>query len=139
MDPIASLAASTVTILAPYLAEAGHEFAKEGGKAVAVKIEALYQMLKKRFKKKSSAKEALADLEADPKSQDAQASLRLQIAKQLKDDPAFADSLRDMLKEIDEDQSSRSFITQVYGGEVGEIVNAGNIGTLTINKSPRKK
>ncbi len=51
MDPIASLAASVVAVLSPYLAKAGEEFAKEAGKAAANKFGALYQFLKTSFKR----------------------------------------------------------------------------------------
>ena len=138
MDPITSLAASAVAILAPYLVEAGHEFAKETGKAAGGKIGALYTALKNRFKRKSSGKEALSELEAHPDNEDARAALRLQLTKQLMADKTFADSLRKILAEIDQDKASQSFLTQVYGGEVGQIINADHIGTITYGKESKK-
>ena len=139
MDPITSLAASAVAALAPYLAEVGKEFAKETGKAAASKIGVLYQALKTRLKKKPTVKEALADLEANPSNEDAKAALRLQLTKQMNADPTFRDTLRKLLDEIKQDKDSISFLTQVYGGEVGQIINAYHINEIKINKGSRKK
>src|SRR5260221_7720041 len=93
MDPvtIGALASSIVGVLAPYLAKAGEEFAKEAGKTTAGKISGLYQAIKTRFEGRPAAIEALADIEAAPNDQDARAALRQQLKKQLADDPAFAD------------------------------------------------
>jgi hypothetical protein len=139
MDPIASLAASAVAVLSPYLAKAGEEFAKEAGKAAANKFGALYQFLKTRFKKKPAAKEALADLEANPENEDAKAALRRQLTKQMNADKAFIDALRKMLDEIDQDDESHTFLTQVYGGEVGQIINAHHIESITYKKDSKPK
>lgn len=139
MDPITSLAASAVAIIAPYLAAAGQEFAKEAGKVAAGKIDALYNSLKNRFKKKSSGKEALSDLEANPDNEDAKAALRLQLVKQLTADKEFESSLRKLVEEIGQDQASQSFLTNVYGGEVGQIINASHIGSITFGKETKPK
>jgi hypothetical protein len=128
MDPNIPLAASAVAVLAPYLAKAGDEFGKETGKAIASKIGALYQALKTRFENKPTAREALADLEANPGNEDAKAALRLQLRKQMNADPTLVDTLRQLLGEIDQDQGSISFLTQVYGGQVTSI---GQIGTTS--------
>ena len=139
MDPITSLAASAVAVLSPYLAKAGEEFAKEAGKAAANKFGALYQFLKTRFKKIPVAKEALADLEANPENEDAKAALRRQLTKQMNADKAFIDALRKMLDEIDQDDRSHTFLTQVYGGEVGQIINAHYIESIKYKKDSKPK
>jgi hypothetical protein len=132
MDPIATLAASAVAALTPYLAKAGEEFAKEAGKAAVAKFSALYQVLKDRFKNKPTAKEALVDLETNPNDEDAQAALRLQLKKQLTADPSFVEALQKLVNDIKEDKETFSFLTQVYGGKVGDIFNIGKVGTLNI-------
>ena len=132
---ISTLASSVVAVLAPYLAKAGEEFAKEVGKAASSKIGALYQMLKTRFKGQPAAAEALADIEAMPDNEDTRTALRLQLKKQMTTDPAFADMLRQLLDEIGHDQQATTFLTQIYGGKVGEIINIDKLeGGLTINK-----
>ena len=132
---IASLAGSVVAVLAPYLAKAGEEIAKEAGKATANKVGLLYQTLKDRFKTRSSAKEALADLEAQPNDPDVQAALRIQLKKQMTKDQTLVDQLQQLLSEIKQDQETYSFLTQVYGGNVDSILNIGELkGNLTIDK-----
>lgn len=135
MDPttIGVLASSVVTVLAPYLAKAGEEFAKEAGKTAGAKIGALYQAIKARFQDRPAAAEALADVEAMPDDGDAQAALRLQLKKQMGSEPAFADTLRQLLEEIGQDEQTATFLTQVYGGEVGKIINIGRADEVLID------
>jgi len=130
---ITSLAASAVATLAPYLAKAGEEFAKEAGKAALGKIDALYDFLKKRFQDRPNAKGALGDLKANPDDEDAQAALRVQIKKLMKADPTIVKTIQQMLSEIKQDKGSVSFLTQVYGGNVDKLINIGAAGTVNIN------
>jgi hypothetical protein len=139
MDPVTSLAATAVAVLAPYLAMAGGEFAKETGKAAVTKIGPLYKALKARFEHKPAAQEALVDLEANPMDADAQTALTLQLKKQIKADTELAQTVRKLLDEIDQDRETTSFLTQVYGGEVGQIINARRIGTIKHIKEPKPK
>lgn len=137
MDPSGSLAASVVAVLSPYLAKAGEEFAKVAGAAAANKFGALYQFLKTRFKKKPAAKEALVDLEANPENEDAKAALRRQLTKQMDADNTFIETLQKLLDEIDQDKESHTFLTQVYGGEVDQIINAHHIETINYKKDSK--
>lgn len=134
MDPtiISALASGVVAALAPYLAKAGEEFAKEVGKTAGGKMGALYQAVKARFQGHPSAAEALADVEATPDDKDAQAALRLQLKKQMSADLTWADTLRQLLEEIGQDEQTATFLTQVYGGEVGKIINIGQAGEVLI-------
>jgi hypothetical protein len=136
MDPISTLATSAVAILAPYLAQAGTELSKEIGKATLGKIGVLYETLNARFKKRSGAKEALKDLETEPNNQDVQAALRRQLTKEMNVDQTLVDTLQKLVDEINRDQPSRTFLTQVYGGEVGQIINAHRIDKITYNRNP---
>jgi len=133
MDPISSLASVVVAALAPYLAKAGEEFSKEAGKAASRKIGDLYAALARHFQKKPTAAGALADLKATPNDEDAQAALRLQLKKQMKADPAFADELRQILDQVGQDGQGASFLTQVYGGKVGKIINIDQADEITID------
>jgi class 3 adenylate cyclase len=134
MDPatIGALASGVVAVLAPYLAKAGEEFAKEVGKTASSKMGALYQAVKARLHGHPAAAKALADLEVTPDDEDAQAALRLQLKKQMEADGAFADTLRRLLEEIGRDEQTATFLTQVYGGEVGKIINIGQAGEVLI-------
>jgi hypothetical protein len=138
MDPVTALAATAVAALAPYLAKAGEKFAEEAGKAAAGKLGALYQFLKERFEKKPDIQPVFQYLEANPKSEDAQAAMRVQLVMQLMKDKEFEESLQKMVDEIKQDPASQSFITNVYGGEVGQIVNAGSIDTITYSREAKK-
>lgn len=132
---IGALASAVVSILAPYLAKAGEEFAKEVGKSASEKMGAVYEMVKTRFKRRPAAAEALADFEASPEDNDTQAALRLQLKKEMDNDPEFGDELRDQVDKVSHDEQAATFLTQVYGGEVGEIFNIDKLeGGLRIDK-----
>jgi len=133
MDPISVLASSVVSVLSPYLIKAGESLAEEAGKIIGNKIGGLYQFLKERLDNKPSAKEALADLEAKPDDEDAQAALRQQLKKQMNADPSLVDELRKLVNNVKEDKETFSFLTQVYGGKVGDIFNIGKVDTLNIH------
>lgn len=139
MDPVTSLAATAVAVLAPYLARVGEELAKETGKAAATRIGPLYKALKARFQSKPAAQEALADLESNPTDEDAQTALRLQLQKQMKADSELTETVRKLLEEINQDKETTSFLTQVYGGNVGQIINARHIGTIKYTREPKPK
>ena len=129
---IGTLAASIVAVLAPYLAKAGEEFAKEAGKIASTKITAIYQIIKDRFHNQPVTSAALAELEAAPDDVDAQAALRLQLKKQMEADPTFADSLHQLLRDMGQDKQAAGFLTQVYGN-VGKIINIGEAREIFID------
>lgn len=139
MESVTSLAATAVAVLVPYLANAGEELTKETVKAAAAKIGPLYKALKARFQNRPAAQEALADMESSPMDEDAQTALNLQLKKQMKADSELAETVRKLLEEIDQDKETTSFLTQVYGGEVGQIINARHIGTITGGTKPKAK
>ncbi len=96
MDPT-TLAATAVTLLSPYLAEAGKTAAKKIGESVGDAVPKLYQAIKSRFAKKPTAAEALADLEKTPTDEDLQAAVRVQLKKVLAEDTPFAEQLQRLL------------------------------------------
>ena len=137
MESISSLAAGIVAVLAPYLAKGAEEIAKGAGKAAAGKLGELHRVLKARLQKEPVANKALADLEAQPKKKSARAALERELTAQLSSDPAFEETLRGLFSEIRQDAGLRSFLTQIYGGSVGEIINVHTLeGGITINKRP---
>ncbi len=136
---INALASNVVAVLAPYLAKAGEELAKQAGKAALDKIAVLYQAIRTRLKDQPAAAEALGDLEAAPDDEDARAALRHQLKKQLSADPGFTDTLRKMLDEIGQDKQAVTFLTQVYGGEVGQIFNVDKVDKLDARFTAHKE
>ncbi|MDY6874948.1 MAG: hypothetical protein SWK90_01910 [Chloroflexota bacterium] len=97
MDP-ATLAATAVTLLSPYLAEAGKTAAKKIGESVGDAVPKLYQAIKSRFAQQPAAAEALADLEKTPTDKDTQAAARVQLKKILTEDASFAEQLGQLLE-----------------------------------------
>jgi hypothetical protein len=102
IDPqIASIAATAVTALVPFLKTGATELAKKLGSSAGERLTALYDRVKARLS--STGREALADLEQAPDHADSQAALRQQLSKQLAADP----SLHAVLAELVEALQSR--------------------------------
>jgi len=133
MDPISALAASTVAVLAPYLAAAGQEFAKEAGKVAVGKIGALYNTLKARFGNKPSVNKALTALESKPGDTKAQAALQRQLKNEMKNDKDLVATLEKFLAEIKQDKSLVNFINDFQGAQIDKVIQMGDVDNLTIN------
>lgn len=97
MDP-ATVAASVVSILAPYFADAGKEVLKAGGEAGLQKVKTLLGWLKQRFADDPSAAKDLARFEQNPQA--FTPSLQATIEERLRDDPAFAAEIRERIAEL---------------------------------------
>jgi hypothetical protein len=130
---ITALAAAIVAALTPFLAKAGEEFAKEAGKAAVDRISELYTLLQKRFQKKPAAAEALQDMHDKPQDPDTQAALRKQLVKQIETDPELKNVLLATIQQIKQDPQAATFVTQVFGGEVGKIINIGSADKVDID------
>ena len=120
------LAASAVSLLAPYLAKAGESASTKAG-------EGIYQYLKARFEKKPSANEALDDLEKKPTNVDRQAAVRVQLEKLLEADQAFAVELQQMLQSLSPSPNNSTIITQTandHAVQIGQMLHGG----VTTNK-----
>src|SRR5438552_17706245 len=91
------LAAAAVSLLAPYLAEAGKEAAKTVGKETAgTGLKLLGWMSEKMT---GRAQEALSELEEKPDSQLNRDDLRTQLAKLLEKQPELVPQLQELLSE----------------------------------------
>ena len=112
------LAAAAVTLLSPYLMEAGKEAAKTLGKETAgASVKLLGWM---REKLTGRAKEALTELEEKPDSQLNQGDLRTQLAKLLEKQPDLLPQLQELLSEA---QTQGDVMTQNVGagGKASQI------------------
>ena len=78
-------------------------------------------------------------MEVNPDNEDAIGALRLQLTKQMKADKTLIDTVRKILDEIEQDKALQTFLTQVYGGEVGQIINAHHIDMITYKKELEAK
>lgn len=103
---IALLAKDAVTLLAPalpYLVTAGNKAVEEVGKKIGGDAldyaKTLWAKLRPKAEAKPALLEAIKDAAAAPKDEDAQAQLRVQLKKLLKDDARFASELESILGE----------------------------------------
>jgi hypothetical protein len=101
MDP-ATIAASVVALLAPYLKKAAEEFAGEGGKGAATfvqeKAKALWQRLRAGFAGDAPAVETLDRFAADPDAH--KDEVEAQVAGKLAHDRPLQDELAAALAEV---------------------------------------
>lgn len=138
---ISVLAGAVIALLSPYFAKAGEETAKQAGAAAWKKMAEIHQLIKARFKKEgkkegfTSPAQALEQFEQSPETR--KGAMQDALVEVLGKDPGLATTLFTMLKEIE--TAAPSFVTQVLGGEVGQIINAGTIeGGIHIGKLPKR-
>jgi hypothetical protein len=123
-----------VAILAPYFAEAGKTAAVKAGDAAVDGIRALASMIRRKFEDDGDdyAKETLSRLENKPDDQGRQAALQGVIAEKAEADPAFAAEVERLVQEATNGKPLNQFLTQVFGGEVRNIVNIGTADQVDI-------
>ncbi len=127
---LVTLATEVVAWLTPYLADAGHAAAKEGGKKLLAALE-------RKFKGKPAAEEALQDVREFPTDEDAQAALRQQLKKALRTDPIFRDELAALWRSVSIQgdgniAGNRNTVARDHSVAVGGNVN----GDININTAP---
>jgi hypothetical protein len=135
MDTIPALAATTVATLAPYLTEAGKEFAKTIGKSAVDKIGVLYQALTNHFRNNNSGQKALADLRSQPEKADVRSILQDELTEQMNSDPTFKNILRKLLDAIDQDDEAMAFLRQIYGSQVKSVSQIVGSGMIAVTGS----
>jgi len=134
MDPI-TIASSAIALLTPYLAKAGEEVSKKAVSAAWEKVTEIHKAIKDRLaqEKDKYPKETLKRYEKEPAKR--KQAMQETLAEILEKDPAFAKKLVIMLKDADKAGAGTVFNTNVFGGEVGEIINIETLQQgLTINK-----
>jgi hypothetical protein len=121
MDAVAPLAGQIVQILTPflpYLLKVGEGLGTRAAQQMEDKgwdlASKLWGRLGAKLDDRPSAKEAAADLAAQPTDEDAQAALRVQIKKLLTDEPQLQHELEALLKEA---QGSGSTTTVTASGD----------------------
>jgi hypothetical protein len=97
MDP-ATIGTAVVTILSPYVADAGKELVKAAGEVGLEKARGLMAWLKQQFAGDPVAASDLSRFEQDPKV--FAPSLQTTIEKKVTDDPAFSAAITDRVKEL---------------------------------------
>jgi hypothetical protein len=130
------IAASVVALLSPYLAQAGGALALKAGEGVAVLVGDLYDLVREKFNDDpdGAGRRALYDLEKQPSDQSKQRALEGVLAGKANADPEFLGELSAALQRITHGEPvDQQFLTQVYGGEVGKIINIGRADTVNID------
>jgi hypothetical protein len=131
MDPVSA----AIVLLAPYLAKAGASFASKAGEAAFEATRSLLDRIRRKFDDDGDnyARTTLARLEEKPDDEGRQGALKSVLEEKAQADPAFAGDLERLVQSTVGNQAVSSFVTQVYGGEVGKIVNIANAGVVEIN------
>jgi hypothetical protein len=97
MDPV-TIGTAVVTILSPYVADAGKELVKAAGEVGLEKARGLMTWLKQQFATDSVASSDLSRFEQNPKV--FAPSLQATIEKKATDDPAFSAAIADRVAEL---------------------------------------
>lgn len=128
---------AVVAVLSPYLALAAGLIARKVGEGAATLMgEELYGVVRRKLDADPDAavRDALRDLEEKPADESAQRALAKVVADKATADREFAEELAEALRRITHGQPvSQGFLTQIYGGEVGKIVNIAEADQITIN------
>jgi len=126
---VAATATALLTPLLPYLVKAGEKAAEEAGKkfgaAAWEKAEALYKAIREKFAGDAYAEETLKRAAEKPDSEGRRAALAEVLTEKAKSDSRFGQQLARLTQVAVQEQGIVNFLTQVYGGEVGKIVNIG--------------
>lgn len=125
------IATSVVSLLAPYLAKISEGAAQKAGESAWEKTKAIYQAIVSKFNKDEYAKQTLKRLEEKPETESRQRALVDVLAEKAEADSEFAEELNRLMKDTTQGQELSQFLTQVYGGEVKNIVNMGNAENIT--------
>ncbi len=122
-----------MALLAPYLATFGQAAASKAGEAAFVGAKALLDLIRRRLSQDEYGSQTLARLEQKPEDRSRQVALEGLLAERVRDDPEFAREIRRVVHQTTGDRPVGQFLTEVYGGEVGKIVNIGSAGTVNID------
>lgn len=128
IDP-ASLTASAVAILSPYLATLGGEAVKAGGEAVVAGGRRLSGWLKEKLTGKAA--DALAEVEKAPADADERAVLETRLRQALAADPALLEGLRALLAELLKAETTATQTATASGGsKVAQVAGEGNTTSI---------
>ena len=126
-----SLSTEIVTVLLPLLTKAGEAIAGKLGNAAWESAEKIYSALKSRFDEHPNNYYADSFRQFEEAPEDWQETFQVVLAKFLKEDEGFAQTLQELLKDSGHKSTGPTFITDVSGNaRVGQIVNAETIEGL---------
>jgi hypothetical protein len=132
MDPATAslIAGGAVSLLTKILVKAGKTFADTSdvadilGQFAGEKVAAVFNRIAGKAKEKPAADEAVKDVLSDPNNTDAQAALRNQLQKLMKEDLAFADDLEKLL-DAAKPEAEKAGISIVVSGDGAAAMSGG--------------
>jgi hypothetical protein len=139
MDP-ATIAIATISVLSPYLKQAGLEIAKAVGDVGVEKAKALHAWLKERFAGDPAAAKDLSRFEQDPeKFED---GLQATLQEKAEAEPDFAAALQKRIDDIGPQltifarlKNSKNVVQldadEIHSGKVSVTADADNVDGLT--------
>ncbi len=131
---IATIASTTVSLLAPYLKSLAEELAKKAGEEIGGKAgetawnkaKQLYETVKAKFFSKPESSKVITALEKAPDDEDTRATVRFHLKDMMASDESFAKELALILREASEAGADTVFQTTIYGN-VQKLVQMGNV------------
>lgn len=135
MDPT-QLAATAVSLVAPYLTQAGQAAAAKAGEAVGQQVSAILEAIRKHFAAEGDtyAQQTLERLEQQPAADSRRRALTDVLAEKAAD-PDFAQELTRLVQAAAREPATAQFLTQVSGhAQVGQILNVGSVETLNVGE-----
>ena len=128
VDPL-SLAAFAALLLA----KGAEAFTKTAGEKMGGKMVDLCQAVVEKLKGDNYAEQTLARAKEIPESEDRQLALKGILAEKMKEDPGFAEEVKKLLDELNNESTSSHAIFEQRGQSVGTQTNIGNLqGTVNI-------
>jgi hypothetical protein len=134
MTDAAAIAARAIALLSPYLAQIGGA-AAPGTEAAWEKARQIHETISSRLQEEQDGypAETLRRFEEQPEAR--RGAMRSVLQEFLDADPAFGRVLDTLLEEADRAGTGAVFAVNVFGGQVGEIINIERLdGGLTIHK-----
>ncbi len=124
-----------MALLAPYLASLADGYVTKAGEAAFDGTKSLMKAIRDKFAHDGDqyAEQSLQRLQDRPDDEGRQSALRSILQDKADADSAFAEDLKRLVTAVTGRQRVGSFLTQVYGGEVGKIVNIQTAGTVTLD------
>ncbi len=140
MDPV-TLAAAATSILLPYLAKAGKLVVEDVAKQLPETAGMLWDKIAGKFQAKPAAQGAAQDLVGQADNKDNQEAFQLQLRKMLKEDPAFAEELSQLVDKAQKEaislQGSGAIATSggVASGQGGVAIQGNVQGNIVLGNN----
>lgn len=127
-----------LTPFLPYLLKLGDKAAEETAKKLGVdaweKAKVIWTKLRPQVQVKPAAQEAVEDVVKSPEDEDAQAALRQQLKKLLKEDSTLESGINHLLKEAEQTESGRSIIQNISQVKYAATSGSGNASVSNITE-----